>query len=421
MKKDNKKNIPEWDTSINPMQFDLEFYKDTFPIFAVPKKGFLYNFVDYACKCSDAPLPFNLISGFVVLATVCDNLFYQFGDNCKKLHLWAVLIASTNFYRKSQSANSALKILGMISPDRENKHLYPTDFSLEKLMIELSEKPSGIMYFDEWGGTLARWEKNYNLGIKEFLTQMFEGGFFKRKLKGSEDITISNPHINMLCATTVEWWISHSKEEDIAGGFSNRFIYCWMKTKARKWDFPPYKISPCEQIVLRDELFEISKISGEITFSPEARQKYRNYYFDFETIFEKKESSVKNLYARLPLFCLKLACLYAINNHPNNLEILTEDMNQAIMLSKWLLSSSYEDTSERLFVDNNYKTSRLIMNRISNAGKDGIDRSHLYLISRLQARQLDDQIKTLLESGEIRSETILNEETNRKQTKYYTN
>ncbi len=287
-KEKNKKDIKAWDTSVSPLNWDLEFYKDEFPIDSIPKNGFLYQFMDYACRCSDAPAPFNLTSGLIILATVCDKIFYQFGDNAKKLHLWAILIADTNFYRKSQAASAAIKILGMISPDKDNNRLYPTDFSLEKLIIEIAEKPSGVMFQDEWGGTLARWEKSYNSGIKEFLTSIYEGGFFKRKLKGSEDVTINNPHICLLGCSTVEWWESHSSENDVAGGFSNRFIYCWVKKKSRTWDFPPYSISPCEQIILRDALFELSKIEGEVIFSDESRQLYRNYYFDFEEIFKRK-------------------------------------------------------------------------------------------------------------------------------------
>ncbi len=119
--------------------------------------------------------------------------------------------------------------------------------------------------------------------------------------------------------------------------------------------------------------------------------------------------------------CLKLSCLYAINNHPNSLIVEEEDMKQAIELSKWLLSSSYQDMSEKLFVDPNYKINRQVFNRIKKTGKEGMERSKLYGLSHLQSNKLDEQLKTLLEAEEIREELIVSSETNRKQKRYFTN
>jgi len=418
----NKKKFDKWDLSVSPFDYDIEQIKKSksFPLSCIPEKGFLHEYLKYACKTSDAPLPFGFFVGMSILATSSSGVFYQFGYQRKKLNMYMILTAPTAHYRKSTATGLGRYILGMTTAEKGKGIIYPDDFTLEKLLHIILDQKVGSFFFDEWSGVMCMMQKSYSLGIKQFFTSMWDNGNYIRRIK-SEEITIEGAYLNICSSTTIDWMESTVSSEDLNGGFLNRFIYIFIKEKTRFWDFPPFKGNPCEEIVLRDYLVEAQQNKKELVLSEEAENNYREFYIKFEEEFEKKDSDTKNLYVRLPAYCLKFACLYQINEDTKKTIISGENMEKAVELTKWILDCSYEETSERFLTDNNYKTNRLVFNRIKKAGKEGMDRSKLYQLSHLQSRQLDEQLKTLLASDEIRSEEILNEETNRKQIRYFIN
>jgi len=407
----------------SPFQEEIDALEKegVFPIECIPDTGFLNSYLKYSCRMSDAPLLFNMFSAFSVMATCLSNVFYQFGYSKKRLNLWIIITAPTATFRKSTSTKTATHILRMASPNKDHTFFFPTDFSVEKILMEIAEKKEGLFAWDEFGGVMARFSKSYMNGAKEVFTELFENAYFKRKLKKDEDVVIDNPYINILSSTTFEWFENKVMAEDIEGGWLNRFIYVYVKKKIRTWAMPLFDSDPCEQIFLRDKLAEFRLKKGELYFSDKAREIYSKFYSNFENQLNDRESRVKNLYIRLPLYCLKFACLYTINEDINASIVSEDNMRKAILLSEWLLNCSYEETSERFLTDNFYRINRLIYNRVKRCGKKGIKREKLYLLSHLNARVLDEHLKTLVESGEIRGENILAKDTNRERWQYFIN
>lgn len=399
----------------NPFLYELELLKKggVFPVSSIPEKGFIRDYLEYACKLSDAPLVFNFFAAITLLSVCSHRMEYPFGAQNKRLNTWIVLVAPTAFYRKSTAARTGIAFLKMIMPSKNESLIFPNDFSTEKLMAEIAIRKMGLFHWDEMGGVLARFERSYMAGAKELFTELFENAYFVRKLQKGEDVVIDNPYISILTSTTFEWFEGHVKSEDVEGGWLNRFMYCLITDKPRSWSMPKFSVDYCEQICLRDILFTIFNTGGVIEFSEESKQTYDEYYKWFEKDFEKRDSKVKNLYIRLPLYCIKLACLYAVNNHLERLIIEDTDMRQAIDLTKWIMESSYEESSTRLLTDKDFKNRCRILNIIKREGKEGLKRADLYANARLNARRLDEIIQTLLESGEIIIKSVLAEKSNR--------
>jgi hypothetical protein len=285
-------------------------------------------------------------------------------------------------------------------------------------MIELASKKFGLMHFDEFSGIMSRFEKSYMVGGKELMTELFEAAWFTRKIKGGEDIVIDDPAISILSSTTMDWFSSKVLEEDINGGWLNRFVYCLVNFKPRDWSFPKFEYNPCEYIVLRDELRFLSKLKGELTFSEIALEKYDKFYKRFEKVLENKNDRVKNLYVRLPLYCLKFACLYALNRMEKVGEVSEEDMEKAIKLCDWLLECSYHDTSTRFLTDRSTKLKIRAFNAIQKAGKKGIDRTNLYRGIGVSKKYLEEALETLQLEGRIKKIENLNQKTARNQITY---
>ena len=97
--------------------------------------------------------------------------------------------------------------------------ILPNDFSREKLIENLGKQPAGIFPVYEFGEFMSKFNRDYMLGVKEFLADLWDSpSQYKRSLKGC-DVTINNPAISLLGATTIEWLEDKLTQSDLRGGF----------------------------------------------------------------------------------------------------------------------------------------------------------------------------------------------------------
>jgi len=387
----------------DPYLWDIEHVEESqrFPLSILPSHGFINRYIRYASRLTDAPPEFHLLTAFSLLGVVSHQYSFAFGDSFKRFNLWMVMVAGTATFRKSTATKMGTKILNMITDAPQETLLYPNDFSVEKLLIELVEHTHGLFHWDEFGGVLSRFDRQYMAGAKEMFTELFENAFFKRKIKSADDIIINNPHISILTSTTMDWFQDKVLPEDIEGGWLNRFIYCVVKKKIRDQSLPLFTAEPGEQIVLRDLLRRVFKMKRALTLSPGATEMYDVYYRKFSATIGKSQDRIRNLFIRHPLYALKIACLYQINEDPSSTIITDENMRRAVVFMKWLWDSSYDETREHLLLSDTVRLRGRIMDRIRMAGKEGIPRSALLRNTHITARELDVHLDTLMEEDRV--------------------
>lgn len=90
--------------------------------------------------------------------------------------------------------------------------------------------------------------------------------------------------LNLMGGTAPDWIQSMIPQEALGGGFTSRIIFIVEEVKRKI--IPKYTVTDAERALqekLQEDLERISQLSGEITFDPEAEEKYIKWYIEQDT------------------------------------------------------------------------------------------------------------------------------------------
>lgn len=359
--------------------------------------NFLDTYKAYASEITDAPIEFH---DFLALATIGISLgnrcFFPFGDSRIYPNFWMLIIAPSSSYRKSTALNISRRLLS----EHNNKLIYPSEFSHEKILEVISDNPSGAFYFSEFMSLMGLLSRDYMAGTKALLTDLYDcPSRYSRSTKG-QDLVIEKPVISMITCSTVDWLLNKTKEEDIQGGFIPRFLIIPSKAKVRDLALPP---PAC--LVKRDYLLQalkaFSMVSGCFYLDDKARKAFECWYTQASNNqgYGKFSSAIQ----RLQIYIIKLAMVIEVNNSGGiSLKISEQSMTQAIQYANWIanqLKTLHEDEFTFSQFDKNLKK---VMNELK--AKASISREDMFRSTRLNKKDFDLVIQTLEERGCVTTE-----------------
>lgn len=365
---------------------------------AVPEKGFLREYVDYASDCMDAPEIFHLFTGLATLAATCANkIKIGFGDGYIHPNLWTVLIAGSSMFRKSTALSTACKLLWQTNEGI----ILPNEFSPELLTASLADQPNGIFVWPEMKNALSTLNRSYMEGTKEFLTEIYDvPDFYRRKLKQSEFV-IRHPTVSILGATTIDWLVSSVKGGDITGGFLARFIYVPAMEKSRDIALPA-KTQANRRNALAISLAEVGKVEGEFDAEP-IRHLYEPWYYRNSADLQNDDNAhvLGGFYSRLAVYALKIAMLLEVSK-TRSLRLSEETMDQTFAIMdylkksvRYLIERELHGTKDSADLE---RVFRLIEGRKDVAYRDLLQRAHM------RADNLRPLLETLVQSGRVKCE-----------------
>lgn len=368
----------------------------------MPGEDFLDLYKDYATEITDAPLIFHQFVALSIVSAVLGNkVFLKSGDINIYPNLWIILIAPSSCFRKSTAIGIGARILRPVNEDL----IYPTEFTQEKILEIIERQPEGIFIHYEFMTLSGLLSKDYNAGLKAFLTEIYDSPPYYTRKTVSRSYEIRNPCISILSATTQEWFLERAKEGDLLGGFLPRFIFVPASSKEKSLAFPPPADMTKRNKLVRT-LKEISELKGEIHFSPEAEKLHREWYVRYEA---KMDSGLLNgFYSRLETYALKFAILIEIIRN-RSLIITEKSIKEAGQLVNFLTESL------RKLADNDFtftgfqRCKRKVEKIIKFAGNEGIVRRDLLRKSKVSADYLDKIIETLKEEETISEEKVKGE------------
>lgn len=190
---------------------------------AIPDKGWIHDYIEYAEKQTDAPRIFQLFAALWCLSVTVERQLAipYFGVRPLYPNLWMVLIAPSSTYHKSTVVDIAADMAGST-----DTYLLPQEFSQEQLISELSEHPRGSFLWSEFGQPLAAFERDYMSGVKDLLATLYDcPDSYERSLKGGT-LHVENPYISALAATNIDWMVDKKRvANDLRGGFLARWLY----------------------------------------------------------------------------------------------------------------------------------------------------------------------------------------------------
>lgn len=368
---------------------------------ALPDEGWLADYLRAVTPLTDAPAEFHLVSGLCALSAAIGNRLHtrEWGQNVFP-HLWAVLVAPSSFWRKSTAIGQAQALVEAGAPDA----IYPEDFSREKLVALFGEKPSGLLVLKEFGGFLAMLGRDYMTGTKEMLTGLYDGPeVYKRALK-KDEVIIQRPAITLLGATTLDWLEAKITEGDLQGGFLARFLFVTAKEKAS-----PKGLTGDIDPVLRTRLVSslqtvYQRAPTQITYEPAAREAYDEWMLGWEAEVMKTphRSDLSGFAVRLQTYALKLAMLYraSATAYEDDAEYSLVDVvsvEQAIAYVRHLWASVAGLIDEKIAITKEARELRRVLGIVGS----GATRSQALKLSKLKARDFDQVVDTLVQSGEL--------------------
>ncbi len=363
----------------------------------IPEKGFIKDYYSYACPLTEAPESFHLFVAFALAAAVCSrNVFFRLGPQVIYPNIWILLVAPSSRCRKTTAVNMGRSLLWKL----ENDYVYPNEFSSEALLELLQERPQGLFCWSEFGGVLEQFNRSYMIGTKEMLTDLYDCPQRHTRHLKKDIITIENPCISILSASTVAWLNSKLREDDIMSGFLARFVYVSGTEPSKLLPIPPVP-DPAVQSELVSQLEQISRVEGEVTLSQEAKEMYEDWYTQHKTATEKEQDfeRIAPFLSRLETYLLKFAMLYQISED-HSCEIQVHNMKMARDLVEMLRVNIRCLLDTGLVFSQEERDVQKALKIIKQ--EPGIDRSSLLRKFRHGKMRLDDAVATLVDREDIR-------------------
>lgn len=295
---------------------------------AVPQRGWIRSYIDYAEKQTDAPRIFQLFAALWCLSVSVERRLAipYFGVRPLYPNLWMVLIAPSSTYHKSTVVDIAADMATLTGA-----YLLPQEFSQEQLISELSGHPQGSFLWSEFGQPLAAFERDYMSGVKDLLANLYDcPDSYERSLRAGV-LRVENPCLSALAATNIDWMVDKRRvANDLRGGFLARWLYVPHTSKSFTLEEP----NPVD-MEWRDELartLRILRIKPKVTLSLERVSEQRAGLKD-EMERELADTpymvELSALYSRYQAIALKLAALYDVSFGYWGGELSTEAMSLA--------------------------------------------------------------------------------------------
>jgi len=278
---------------------------------------FTDKYMDLVKESTDAPDIYHEMMGyFLISCAVNRGIYMNIGTYTTYPNLWIILFGGTTQFRKSSSIDFPLKIFSEINPDMK----LPSMFSLEGLADYMAKQPQGYIHYDEFAQLMKSFKRDYLTTLQTWLTQMFgcpDREVFKRRPKRTKTGTlvdnnteINNVFINIVAATTIDWFSKSVTESDFYGGFLPRFI---MVPAIAGKDFKamPRAVDPGERYQITRDLEEMSKLKGEMILAGKAYDEYVSAATEIhDEIIKRKENPA---FARIESYLARFTMLENVN------------------------------------------------------------------------------------------------------------
>lgn len=314
-------------------------------------------------------------------------------------NIYAMLIGPTGD-RKSTAAELALDLLRRTAPD---VLLLNGVGSQEGLMERMAGLNAGkdsrtLLFVDEMAALLKKGRRESSGSLIEFITELFHAPDSKVHFTRAKAIHLVNPTLNILAASTPAWLEAALDEEDILGGFTNRFIYATGSAKPDN----PLPVAPDQSKM--DRLAEwIRKISQapprSMVWRLDARKLWCDFYMDWRRFVTGQGERAAALLRRSDLYILKFASINAAMDETT--EITPAHLAPAIDLGRFLAGCAHQTLGD-LGAPRDYRIERLIEQKLV-AANGSMRRKHLRQVlgGRVTGEKLDRILRAMERNGLI--------------------
>lgn len=399
-----------------------------------PEETFIDRYVKYGWSVTDAPQQYHVAGGAIILsAIICPHVTLPAQHTKIRPNLWAMILAGTTVTRKSTSMDLAVRTLGEVLPTDE--YLMGTDGSPEGILTELEVRDgkASLFHRDEITGFIeAATKKEYNAGMLQALTSLYDGRQEKRTLR-SGNINVKKPRLILWCGGIKSQMEEVLSIEHIRSGFIPRFIIVTGSTTSDQIRpiGPPVNFDETEGLKAKivEELYKVVDFwlpkpkvqtltlggtttartvmrgEREMKATPEAWERMRLLTHDAVVLGEQSSSPdiYTPMYVRLGDSIIKLSVLLAGARGSLTLEF--NDICQAIRLADVFLESAtdFAGAVENAPDINQWeKKAEKILKYMKTLHPKPLSRSDLMRRFHVKSKDMEDMESTLIARGQIK-------------------
>jgi Protein of unknown function (DUF3987) len=187
---------------------------------ALPTRGFVRSYVEYASKTTDANIAYHLASALSILSqTVPLDYCVPYASPLWG-NMYSLIVGDSSKSRKTASINVAQRILREALPGSVGE----VPGSQEGLYESLRAQQRQLVVYGEFGEFLAKAEQGYLLPLKTAYTNLWDAIPIGRALANSRRGAVNDPRLSLLCGVATDLLERHTEQADWTGGFLARFL-----------------------------------------------------------------------------------------------------------------------------------------------------------------------------------------------------
>ncbi len=443
--------------SINPRDLDklADAYLKKFcgehsiPLDRAQLPEFMNRYLEIAAKQTDA-IPGALITAWlpVIAVNLGNRIFIRSNGKNHFCQIWSVLVGPSSVSRKSTCLRLAsrtllpylnsLKKLG--AQERMERELVISNATNAKMVSLLASNPIRLFEFHEFGSLLKSANHNYNAGMKENLTSLYDGDS-KTICNLERTERIINPAISITGASTEGWVYSGFQNAAEQGsGFLQRFIYCVIKPDGKLICSTPNELeTDFSDLYAYESIYQVFRsIPGnlQLKLSKEARNLWLcEHDRVLNSILSKDDEELLAYATRIynNVFCslaiiLTLFPLYesiqkAVKDNSckyyfSNLEVNELTVRQALYLCHYYLDNA-RPMLTIISEGGAWNNERRIIKHLAKQPDYKDTHSNIMNRLRLKSKDLNACIRNLIEQNAVVATTIQTQ-TAKRQTTIYT-
>jgi len=376
---------------------------------------FFSEYLEYVGR-SESPIVYHRWTAVSIIGTLLGrNVYIPFGHSKIYPNQYIQLMGAPGT-RKSSAISIGKKLLKntgykRFAPDRLSKERFlmemiPPELEDldEDLEILLVDKPSEIyIVADEFGDFLGQ----NNMEFATMLTKLWDNvDVYEHPKIHGKSVVVEQPTVNILSGNTVQGLALTIPPEALGNGFMSRILFVFAEETGIKITFPEIPDASLGD-ALTQKLIDIKeKISGEVTFSKEAKQILDRMYREFHGVDDPR---FKSYGTRRFTHLLKLCIIFAAADLRT--EINKDDALKANTLLHYTELKMPKALGE--FGRSKYSDiANIVLDALNKATKPMTHNEIWKLVCKdlTKLSELGDIIKGLMSAGKIQVITLQNKQ-----------
>lgn len=269
---------------------------------------------------------------------------------------------------------------------------------------DIDTKPTGkstMIVMEELASLLRKGKQESLTNLTPTLTNLYDNPHQIDLPTRKRPLVVYSPFISIMSGTTYDWLASSLSEEEVMGGFANRFMYIRGMPKA-PISLPPKPSKDDVTAIVLAIKYALSNIKSDyITLNTEAALTWDKFYTSW--VKQKREGIIAEMVQRIPEYALKCALINAFLEGKKQIE--KKDMSKGIMFAIFL-EQNIDDIYGSFPLSQWGKTEAKIIQLLKEQNPRSKRDIHQHISGRVAADRLNRIIQGLEANEMITSITI---------------